>query len=356
MTPRANAGKAAIPGAGTGELKGFSRTIAEIEWLLVILVLLYQIVQGRDDESEFQIYSSVVVYTIFVAGFRYFHIGRDESRWKLAIETWGMIVFLTWVIFHSGRLESPLVNLYLLTIVISALTLGKVTTLLEVALIAACYLLTSYWVSTDAAFWVNNAGSFATQFAPMLLVAYITTMLAADIHGALSRIKFVSETDELTGIYNLRAFLAFANRVHKESVRHGQPYSIVMLDCDNLKAVNDRYGHEAGNRLLKLTVACIQPLLRGSDVFARYGGDEFVMVLPQTNAEGAFTVMERIRKKIAATTPDTEGKQPYPTVSAGIATYPEHGTELAVVMNRADQALYASKQGGRNRISVSGDQ
>jgi diguanylate cyclase (GGDEF)-like protein len=266
-----------------------------------------------------------------------------------------MIVFITWILYHTGRLESPLVNLYLLTIVTSALTLGKLVTLLEMALIAACYIFLGYSSTDDSMFWVTNAGDFMSQFAPMLLVAYITTMLSADMRTALSRIKIVSETDELTGIYNVRAFTALAGRTHKQSIRYGHAYSIVMVDSDNLKAVNDTYGHEAGNRLLKLTVTCIQHGMRETDVFARYGGDEFVLLLPQTKADGAFEVAQRIRKAIAGMPLDTHGKQVPTTVSIGIASFPEHGEDLAVIMNRADQAMYNSKQRGRNRVSVSGD-
>lgn len=348
-------GQVTAPGFETEELRGIARTVAEIEWLLVILVMLYQVVQGRSDESNAQIYLGLIVYSAFVIGFRYFNIYRTESRWKLAIETWVMIVFITWVIYHTGRLESPLTNLYLLTIITSALTLGKLITLLEMALIAACYIFIGYSTTDDSLFWLTNAGDFMSQLAPMLLVGYITTMLSADIRTALSRIKIISETDELTGIYNVRAFTSLADRLHKQSIRYSQPYSVLMVDSDNLKTVNDTYGHEAGNRLLKLTVTCIQQGLRETDIFARYGGDEFVVLLPQTKADGALQVAERIRTAIAATPLDTHGKDLATTVSIGIASFPSQGAELAVVMNRADQALYTSKKHGRNRCAVSGD-
>ncbi len=261
------------------------------------------------DETNAPIYSGLILYSLFVIGFHYFNVHRTESRWKLAIETWVMIVFITWILYHTGRLESPLTNLYLLTIVTSALTLGTLITLLELALIAACYIFLGYSSTDDSLFWITRGGDFMAQFAPMLLVAYITTMLSADIRNALSRIKIISETDELTGIYNVRAFTSIADRAHRQSLRYGHIYSIVMVDSDNLKAVNDTYGHEAGNRLLKLMVTCIQQCLRETDVFARYGGDEFVLLLPQTNADGAFEVAERIRKTIAGTPLDTQGKQ-----------------------------------------------
>ena len=349
-------GRAIADGRGGEELKGFSRTVAEIEWLLVILVLLYQIVQGREDESTAAVYLGLTAYCVCVVVFRYLGLFRSESRWKLAVETWVMIVFITWVLYHSGGLESPLLNLYLLTIIISALTLGTLSTLLEVALIAACYLFLWYASSMESPVASNgNVAGFVTRLAPMLLVAYITTMLAADMRSAMTRIKEVSETDELTGIHNVRAFTALANHYHKQSVRYRQPYSIAMVDSDSLKGINDNFGHETGNQLLKLTVTCIQQGLRETDVLARYGGDEFVLMLPQTGTDGAFEVAERIRKTIASTPLNAQGSKMSTTVSAGVATFPDHGRDLATIMNCADQALYVSKKGGRNRTSVSGD-
>ena len=348
-------GQVTAPGFEAEELRGFARTVAEIEWLLVILIMLYQVVQGGSDDSNAQVYFGLMVYSAFVIGFRYFNVYRTESRWKLAIETWVMIVFITWIIDSTGRLESPLTNLFLLPIITSALTLGKLITLLEMALITACYIFVGYSATGDSLFWITNAGNFMTQLAPMLLVAYITTMLSADIRTALSRIKIISETDELTGIYNVRAFTSLADRTHKQSIRYGHAYSILMIDSDNLKVVNDSFGHEAGNRLLKLIVTCVQQGLRETDVFARYGGDEFVVVLAQTPTDGAFQVAERIRKAIANMPLDTHGKDVAITVSIGVASFPAHGAELAVIMNRADQALYRSKNRGRNCVSVSGD-
>jgi diguanylate cyclase (GGDEF)-like protein len=343
------------PGFAAEELKGFSRTISEIQWLLVILVLLYQVVQGRDDESAAPILLGLVLFAAFVIGFRYFNIYREETRWKLAIETWVMVVFITWILYHTGRLESPLVNLYLLSIITSALTLGRLVTLLNVVLIAACYVLLGYSTTHDSLFWLKNAGDFMTQLAPMMLVAYITTMLSSDIRNALNRIKLISETDELTGIFNVRAYTALADRTHKQCRRYGHPYSILMVDSDSLKTVNDTYGHEAGNRLLKMVVAKIQQLLRSTDVFARWGGDEFVILLPLTKSDGAYMVAERVRTAIAAAPLETRGKQINTTVSIGVATFPDHGDDLAIIMNRADQGLYHSKTTGRNRTTVSGD-
>src|SRR5688500_10233661 len=122
------------------ELRGISRTVAEIHWLLLILVLLYMVFGGANDDPEVSaaLSSGLFFYAALVITFRYANFYRRETRWKIALETWGMIAFVTWVLWFTDRLASPLLNAYLLAVITSALTLGKATTLVNVALIAAC--------------------------------------------------------------------------------------------------------------------------------------------------------------------------------------------------------------------------
>jgi diguanylate cyclase (GGDEF)-like protein len=332
------------------ELRGFSRTVAEIEWLIVILVLLYQVVFKPEPEAASNLALGTLLFAGFVLSFHYLNFYRKESNWKIAIETWVMIGFITWVLLQTGRLQSPLVNLYLLVIITTALTLGKAATLLQIALIAACYV------------WLSDAGqaesialylaAIAAQFAPMILVAYITTMLSSDIRRALMHIKMLSEKDELTGVLNMRAFGGLADRVSRQSARYSHAYTVLMVDSDSLKTVNDKYGHQAGNRLLQLLVTCIQAQLRETDILARYGGDEFIVLLPETASAGAEIVATRIRERVEAAVLTTRDRPVSTSVSIGVASYPEHASDLESVMERADQALYASKTGGRNRVTV----
>ena len=337
------------------ELRDFSRTVAEIEWLLVILTLLYHVFQDSSEDNTVAIYAGLIAFSVVIIGFHYLNFVRRPGRWSLAVETWIMIVFITWVLFHTGRLDSPLLNLYLLPIVTSALTLGQMVTLLQVGLIGACYLFLGY--ATNASFLSTiTAGNFATDLAPMLLVAYITTMLSQDILNAMARIKLVSDTDALTGALNIRAFNAIAERECALAVRYNRVFSLLMIDSDNLKKVNDNHGHDAGDRLIKLVVASIKQDLRTTDVVARYGGDEFVCLLPETPAEAAAGAAERIRHNIAET-PLSSGQDSIPTsVSIGVAAYPEHGASVETVSKNADRALYSSKTQGRNRVTIfSGD-
>ena len=332
------------------ELRGISRTVAEIEWLLLILVLLYQVFDGPLPDARSAISAGLFFYAAFVLGFRYANFYKTESRWKIAIESLVMLVFITWALWYTGKLASPLVNAYLLVIITSALALGKLTTMYEMALITACFFLLGDNSSAGEVLTLAYIGGLLAQLAPMLLVAYITTMFSADIRFGLNRARLLSETDELTGLYNMRGFTIMVDRLFGHAVRYNRPASMLMIDSDNLKAVNDAHGHEAGNRLLKMVAKCIETELRHTDVLARYGGDEFVALLPETPADLAIEVAKRILKAVATAPLEFEGTRIETSVSIGLACYPEDGRSIDTVQAHADRAMYIAKEQGRNSV------
>ena len=340
------------PDLSAEEMRGFTRTIAEIEWLMLILVLLYQVVMQPDGETSAALAMAMYFFAAFVVSFHYANFYRRETTWKLAIEVWAMIIFITWVLAYTGGPASPLHDLYVLVIVVSALTLGKIETLAHLAVIVLCYV---WLVHADPARSLNTGEYFtslAAKLSPVFLVAYITTMLSSDIRRAIVQIKALSETDELTGALNMRAFSSVCERMFRQAARYARPISVLMIDSDGLKEINDTHGHETGNRMLKLTVQCIQDQMRETDVLARYGGDEFVLLLPETDCNGAMGVAKRIQQSVAAALlPTREKKVPF-SVSIGIACSPEHGHSLETIMERADQAMYVSKNDGKNRATV----
>jgi diguanylate cyclase (GGDEF)-like protein len=334
------------------ELRGIARTVAEIHWLLLILVLLYVIFGGvrEDPQQTAAVWMGIFLYAALVMTFRYANFYRRETRWKIALEAIGMLAFITWVLWSTDGLASPLLNAYLLPVITSALTLGKVFTLASVALIGACYLFLEGGVEVRELISLPFIGSFFAQLAPVLLVAYITTMFSADIRYGLQHAKLLSETDDLTGLYNTRGFAIAANRLFSQAMRYGRPASVLMIDSDNLKQVNDTHGHEAGSRLLREVANAVQSELRASDVPARYGGDEFIVLLPETPPKGALDVAERIRDTVASRPLAINGQNVKATVSVGIACFPDDGRSLDALAARADRALYQAKQEGRDRV------
>jgi diguanylate cyclase (GGDEF)-like protein len=333
------------------ELKGFTRSMAELQWLLLILAILYFFIPTRPITDSDSLIISMVSYAAFVMLFRYMNFQTRESRWKLAIETWAMITFITIVLLHTGMAESPLLNLYLLVIIACAITLGKVMTLLEVMLIACCYLYLGYLSYSVGLFAPETFTILMAKFSPFLLVAYVTSMLASDILHAKQRITLLSQTDDLTGLLNMRAFNNILEREMDRVTRDTHPFTVIMIDVDGLKSINDQYGHTTGSRLITTIAQSIKNSVRTTDVLARYGGDEFVVLMTHTSTDHARMAAERIRTAIHNTAFDMKGNRISTTVSVGIASFPDGVEDATEVLDKADIALYKSKQSGRNRVT-----
>lgn len=334
------------------ELKGFSRSVAELEWLLLILVLLYFVAPGTYITEKQPIIVAMVCFAAFVLIFRYLNFKTTESRWKITIETWVMIAFITWVLLYTGRNESPLLNLFLLVIITSGLTLGKAITLLEFILITCIYLYLGYPSFEAKTFALTDFTQIMIKFAPFLLISYLISMLSADLHFARQMFQHLSETDELTGLLNKRAYAKLSQREIAKSQRYGHPFSVIMVDADTLKTVNDKYGHDAGDKLIRTIAETIRLNLRETDILARYGGDEFVVFLPETTAEQGAEIAERIRYATSAIKFMAQNEQLPVSVSIGLASYPRDSSAAEDILDRADRALYVSKQEGRNRVTT----
>ncbi len=158
------------------ELRGFSRTIAELEWLLLILTLLYFVAPSAIVTDQWGIILAMVTFASFILSFRYSRLFTEETRWKLAIETWAMIIFISWVAFNTGGIDSPLLILFLIVIMVSALTLGKIITLLEFILITVVYIYFAQSTYTGDSFSLINFSDVMILFTPIILVGYGTTL------------------------------------------------------------------------------------------------------------------------------------------------------------------------------------
>ena len=156
-------------------------------------------------------------------------------------------------------------------------------------------------------------------------------------------------TDGLTGCYNRRSFeMQLEHHLHL-ATRMRQPLSLIMLDVDKFKQINDKSGHETGDNALRMLADTLRAELRGVDIAARFGGDEFAVILPQANTDGAMIVAERLRAKIQETEVPGFGSV---TASFGLATFPLHASSRDTLVAAADRALYKAKQSGRNQVCL----
>jgi diguanylate cyclase (GGDEF)-like protein len=163
-------------------------------------------------------------------------------------------------------------------------------------------------------------------------------------------------TDHLTRLYNRRYFMNRAGEEIERSLRHQQPLSVLMVDIDHFKAFNDTYGHATGDRVLQTVARAMQDALRGHDICARHGGEEFAILLPSTPGENAYYVAERVRRTLSGTRYTGLGlpAEANITISVGVATCPRDATELDALMELADKALYRAKAAGRDQVVLHG--
>ena len=175
--------------------------------------------------------------------------------------------------------------------------------------------------------------------------------MAAELEKDRQALKKLSASDPLTGLCNHREFFRLLREETERSRRYRHPLSLLMIDLDNFKRINDTYGHPAGDRVLCAVAGVVRRELRQVDQVARYGGEEFAAILPETAESEAFAIATRIRQAVAArplAISETEGVEL--TISIGLAVFPDDATAEEGLVERADQSLYAAKAAGRNRV------
>jgi diguanylate cyclase (GGDEF)-like protein/PAS domain S-box-containing protein len=165
-------------------------------------------------------------------------------------------------------------------------------------------------------------------------------------------LRLMANTDPLTGLLNRRRFLEQADTEFLRSHRYQHELAAVMLDIDHFKTINDTHGHFVGDQMLIAMSRATEGLLRGTDILGRWGGEEFVILMPETPLGGAAILAERLREQLAQLAVDTPAGTLHFTISAGVAARSEPDAGITDILQRADSALYTAKHHGRNRIQV----
>ena|GEM_PF-3084515 len=156
--------------------------------------------------------------------------------------------------------------------------------------------------------------------------------------------------DPMTQLYNRRAAASLGERLWEEALAQRMPFAVVMLDIDHFKRINDTYGHDVGDDAIKQVASILPAHVRQRDMVCRWGGEEFLMLLPESDAEGAYQIAERVRGEVASTALLVNGERVPIRISAGVTERIDGDASLAEVIERADQGLYAAKEQGRNRV------
>ena len=267
-------------------------------------------------------------------------IRRTNRRLK-ALALVGASFFFLWVSLNVFE-QADLWPLLAAPILLSAWFFYEVGVLVALALAALLLIQTSF----------DKSG-------PMMVALFTFTAIGLGLAWGQRRQKRMhrrvlrsSLTDSLTGLYNYGYFMEELEREIHRADRYGGSVTLVMFDVDHFKLFNDRFGHHAGNEALKTMAAILKRQKRESDVVARFGGEEFVVVLPGDEAAGIETAT-RLRRAISQLKiPVGGGSTTEITVSAGVCCYPKGAASKQELLDRVDQLLYISKKSGRNRVSV----
>jgi diguanylate cyclase (GGDEF)-like protein len=294
------------------------RSTRSIEILCLALAALVLVWSRALVTPLWPVTALLLAFVAAILAFRARRFFPGRTRTRLLIESWSMVLFISGVLWFTGKSASPLLNLYLLPIILSALTLGRLVTLLQVVVIALFHLL--------------------------LAAATPSTTLSADITEARERIENLAQNDALTGLYNLRMFNEVWQREHAAAESDRGVYALLMIDMDKLKDINDAFGHDAGNSAITLVAQCLQRSIRNTDYAARFGGDEFAVLLPGASPDIAEAVVKRVRHNVFKTTLDLRSRMIRCSVSIGVVNYPRDGRDMRELLSMADRNMYRDKE------------
>lgn len=300
----------------------------------------------------------VLFYVLFRTG-----LNLRFSDPSLTTEQLGAaLLFLAYIMSHAGAARSSLVLFYPVAMLFGVLRLNS-RRLMGLALLAlaAHGLMLALLMLREPQ--LDRAALF-TEFAVLLVVlpwfaamgGYVNRLRTrlSDSHRelkrAFDRIEQLAIRDALTGTYNRRFLLDCLAGERSRAERLGVPFSVCLIDVDHFKAINDSLGHAAGDVVLKELPAAVAAALRAIDVFGRFGGEEFLLILPGTALAGARAAAERVRRSVEAARFAPLGER-HVSVTIGVAEHAK-GEEVVTLLARADRALYAGKTSGRNRVVI----
>lgn len=210
-------------------------------------------------------------------------------------------------------------------------------------------------ISVEPFWYETTLARIAAAILVLLAVGGIVQARTRDLVAANARLDVLASTDPLTGLLNRRRFLELAQAEQARAQRYGRPVAVLLVDLDHFKRVNDTHGHRMGDAVLRTAADVLTASRRTSDLAARFGGEELVLLLPETDLKGAVGLAERLRLALAGAQTGLDGIDVRITASIGVAAL-RPGESLDSLLHRADQALYSAKRAGRDRVMVAAGQ
>jgi len=270
---------------------------------------------------------------------------------KFVVEGSVAITVATLLVALTGGVDSPFFFTYPLIVGGAALVVSPAITVALAATASLGYLLAVILGSPNGFTAPGTIATVGINLTALILLSYAAMVIAREQRRSRDAAIRLSTIDPLTGLFNRGFFFAALDREIARSARSGRGFCLLMMDLDELKNINDRLGHFHGDRVLSAVGDVVLAGVRRIDTAARYGGDEFVVLLPETDPTGAFVLAEKIRLGVQEMDIQLPPPATQPSLSVGVVSYPDDGTTADELMISADGAMYASKRAGKNRVT-----
>jgi diguanylate cyclase (GGDEF)-like protein len=329
---------------------GPDATLRVVWWLTITIVMLGVGISGSfaSDQAPIFVLGGAAVLAVVV-----FHELVNGPRGSVArvAELIAAIVLIAGLLALTGYASSPFAMLFALVSVTAALAYGPRAGLAAAALATAAFAAVLAADPNLGLYGPNDVLRLSVGLLATWLLAFVAVAYAGHQRRAMQRVLDLSRTDPLTGLFNRsQLFLTLEQEVSRTR-RSDRGFCVLMIDVDGLKAINDSAGHLRGDEVLRALGTVIHGSIRTVDSAYRYGGDEFVVLLPETEIVGAFVVAEKIRVGAEEVGLVAGGGDPITSVSIGLVSHPEDGLGAEELLVAADRAMYQAKKLGKNQIS-----
>lgn len=348
----------AVPGVGSFAAEAdvtaaYERVARVVGYAVLFVTAVIVAVSGLWPEAAPLIYVAVAVTGIAIFTINELIPRGWLGRARYPIEAVIAIAFVTVMVGATGGVRSPFFVGYYLIVTTAVLAASGGPALLLGAGSAAALLVVAFVAPGVPAVGPEDIARVAVELAGLILLAYLALVLVGEQRRARDAAVRLSLRDALTGLANRAALFRGIDREIQRAARTGRGFCLLMIDLDDLKRINDRLGHPAGDAVLRSVASSITATIRRVDMAARYGGDEFIVLLPETDPAGASTVAEKIRSAIA-TIALPAGKHLPTTASIGIVGFPGDGETADALMVAADSTMYTAKRLGKDRVVLAG--
>jgi diguanylate cyclase (GGDEF)-like protein len=358
IDPERRAAQAAVVGGLEGAvIEGevptgtYDRVVRVVAWVFILATTAIVAATGLWPDTQPAIFVLLAFSGLFVLIVHDLLPEDTLGPAKFVVEGSVAITVATLLVALTGGQTSPFFFAFPLIVGGAALVVRPTITVALTAAAAIGYVLAVLAGSAPGSIGPATAATVGLNLTALILLAYVAMVIARAQRRTRDAAIRLSTVDSLTGLFNRTFFFAALEREIARSARSGRGFCLLMMDLDELKAINDRVGHYHGDRVLRSVGDVILSGVRQIDTAARYGGDEFVVLLPETDPTGAFVLAEKIRLGVNAIAIELPGASPRPSLSIGVVSYPDDGRTADELIISADGAMYASKRAGKDRVT-----